>query len=89
MTYQAILNYRGSNRQLNLAFMKPYLPKYFSSEWSFSHFSLPTDCPSICVFDDTGEYVICVCSDGTWYRYRFDASGQGKRDGYAKFLRED
>ncbi|KAK4054825.1 Phosphatidylinositol 3,5-bisphosphate-binding protein [Microbotryomycetes sp. JL201] len=35
-----------SSRQRQLDLLKPYLPKYFSSEWSHSQFRLPAPAPS-------------------------------------------
>lgn len=35
----------------NLSLLKDYLPKYFSSNWSFAHIKIP-ECHSICCFAD-------------------------------------
>jgi hypothetical protein len=35
------------NAQSALSFMKGFLPKYFSSEWSFAQFRLPEDTPKV------------------------------------------
>lgn len=38
------------NRQSSLAFLAPFLPKYFSSEWSFAYAKLPVEVSCICGF---------------------------------------
>ncbi|KAI9095554.1 WD40-repeat-containing domain protein [Phlyctochytrium arcticum] len=40
----------SKNRQSILSSFSPYLPKYFSSQWSFAHFRLPTEARSTCAF---------------------------------------
>ena len=38
--------------------MKAVLPKYFSSEWSFAQFSLPSTCKTLCAFgNDENSFV--------------------------------
>jgi hypothetical protein len=37
----------SKNAQSALSFMKGFLPKYFSSEWSFAQFRLPEDTPKV------------------------------------------
>lgn len=41
----AVLALRSSTRRKQLNILKPYLPKYFSSEWSHSQFRLPPPAP--------------------------------------------
>ncbi|KAJ3195642.1 hypothetical protein HK101_011457 [Irineochytrium annulatum] len=40
------------NRHSTLSFFSP-LSKYFSSEWSFAHFTLPVECRCVCAFAAT------------------------------------
>ncbi|KAI9207133.1 putative Wdr45l protein [Polychytrium aggregatum] len=88
------------NRQSSLSFLSPYLPKYFSSEWSFGHFSLPTESKCLCTFivDDLEAprsttapgaeiYVLALCADGSAYKFSLDArkGGEGQRESYYRF----
>jgi hypothetical protein len=79
--------------------MKPFLPKYFGSEWSFAHAHLPSEGHCIVAFstkeEETGiigtESLIVVCLDGTWLRYTYDSNrgGEAIRDGYFSFAQAD
>ena len=46
---------QSGNRQSSLSFLSPYLPKYFSSEWSFAQFTLPSECRCIVGFGNTNN----------------------------------
>lgn len=62
----------SSNRGSTLSFMKGVLPRYFSSEWSFSQFRLPEEIKSIVAFGSEENTVVIAGSDGSFYRCTFD-----------------
>ena len=75
--------------------MKPLLPSYFASQWSFAHVHLPTDAPCLAAFshreDEAAhgtEALIVICYDGTWFKYTYDVhrGGEAIRDGYVRYL---
>eukprot|EP00123_Amoebidium_parasiticum_P020182 comp44328_c0_seq1/m.47513 comp44328_c0_seq1/g.47513 ORF comp44328_c0_seq1/g.47513 comp44328_c0_seq1/m.47513 type:complete len:349 (-) comp44328_c0_seq1:44-1090(-) len=73
------------NTTSSLSSARDYLPKYFSSSWSFGKFTV--DEPNaICAFASDNSSVIAVCMDGTYYRYSFGRQGEAKREAYANFL---
>lgn len=60
------------NKKSSLAFMKKYLPTYFSSEWSLTSFSIPGNQPSICCFSPTDNNIIMIITkEGKYYQYRY------------------
>jgi len=61
------------NRASTLAFI-PFLPSYFSSEWSFAQFHVP-DTRCICTFGPQPNTIIVVCANGGYYKFSFDAKG--------------
>lgn len=80
------------NKQSSLSFMKGVLPSYFSSQWSFAQFRVPSDCKSICCFAQDSENIIVVCSsDGTYARWQFDekAGGEAIMLNSASFLKKE
>eukprot|EP01098_Paradermamoeba_levis_P005487 TRINITY_DN2309_c0_g1_i1.p1 TRINITY_DN2309_c0_g1~~TRINITY_DN2309_c0_g1_i1.p1 ORF type:complete len:347 (-),score=92.35 TRINITY_DN2309_c0_g1_i1:407-1447(-) len=78
------------NRQSSLSFMKDILPTYFSSEWSFAQFRVPDSLKCICAFGPEKNTIIVVCSDGSFFKYIFDAKGgEAKQEGYCLFLKGD
>nr|CAB3267706.1 WD repeat domain phosphoinositide-interacting protein 3 [Phallusia mammillata] len=63
-----------------------FLPKYFSSKWSFGRFNVPSSSHCICAFTADSSAVIAICSDGTYYRFTFTLKGECVRDYFAHFL---
>lgn len=79
-----------SNPKSTLSFMKDFLPKYFSSEWSLAQFHVP-DSRSICAFGAEAHSIIVVCSDGSYYKAVFDpkAGGEMRQVSYDRFIAAD
>lgn len=73
------------NKQSSLAHAK-FLPKYFSSQWSFCRFNIPTNTECICAFGPESNTVIAVCGDGTYYKFSFDEKGECTKEAFAHFL---
>jgi len=59
-----------------LGAFKSVLPKYFSSEWSFSQFRVP-DARTIVAFGNDESTIIVVSADGTFYKATFDPQNGG------------
>ncbi|KAJ2548366.1 Phosphatidylinositol 3,5-bisphosphate-binding protein [Coemansia sp. RSA 1933] len=77
----------GSNKQSMFKFMKDLLPKYFSSEWSFTHFRIANEVRCICGFGPERNSVIVLCADGTAQKYSFDSyRGNCIREWYRRFI---
>jgi WD40 repeat protein len=77
------------NRQSSLSFI-PFLPAYFSSEWSFAQFHLP-EARCICAFGSVPTSVVVVCANGQFYKYTFDPTkgGEGKQELIASFVQKE
>ena len=81
--------------------MRGFLPKYFSSEWSFAQFRVP-ETRTICAFgsekntiigmlssQDFYLSIIVVGADGSFYKALFDANGDCEKTSYSKFIKTD
>jgi WD40 repeat protein len=77
-----------SNPKSGLSFIKGFLPKYFSSEWSFAQYRVP-DTRTIVAFGAEKNSIIVVSADGTFYKALFDPEKGGEcvQESYAKFIK--
>jgi len=74
------------NRQLQPSLANAsFLPKYFSSEWSFSRVEIPGGSRCICAFGQDNS-IVAVCADGGYYRFVFSPKGESSKDVYSMFL---
>ncbi|KAK3256403.1 hypothetical protein CYMTET_34459 [Cymbomonas tetramitiformis] len=81
-----------TNRGSNFSFIKGFLPKYFSSEWSFAQFRLPEETPATMVaFGTKKNTLILVGTNGTFYKCSFDPvrGGECKQESYCMFMKPD
>ncbi|CAI5714280.1 unnamed protein product [Hyaloperonospora brassicae] len=76
------------NSKSSLSFMRGFLPKYFSSEWSFAQFRVP-ETRTICAFGTEKNTIVVVGADGSFYKAVFDANGECQNTSYSKFIQSD
>ena len=55
-----------------ISFVKGFLPKYFSSEWSLAQFKLPEFTKSLVAFGPEPNTLVVVTVEGTYYKIAFD-----------------
>jgi len=67
------------NPKSSFYIMRSFLPKYFSSEWSFAQFRVPVhqEVRSIVAFGAEKNSIIVVSADGTFYKAMFDPEKPG------------
>ena len=64
-------NIDKKNRNLQISkYFKKFLPKYFSSEWSFAHFNFPNK-RTISTFLNDSKHIIIVSFEGVFYKINF------------------
>ena len=74
------------NRKSSIAESLTFLPKYFSSKWSFCKFNVPVKGRFICAFGTDVNTVVVVSFDGTYCKFRFNDKGECKREVYTKYI---
>ncbi|XXQ36555.1 WD domain, G-beta repeat [Plasmodiophora brassicae] len=67
----------GHSSSSSLGFVKGYLPKYFSSEWSHSRFRVP-DTDTIVAFGTEPNTIIVVSTQGMAYKAKFNPDVPGE-----------
>jgi len=75
------------NKSSNLSFIKPILPGYFNSVWSFAQMRVP-DIRTICSFGTSPNIIIAISEDGWYYKFSYDLEkgGEAKIEVALKFI---
>ncbi|XP_051141556.1 autophagy-related protein 18a-like isoform X2 [Andrographis paniculata] len=63
-----------------LSFIKGFLPKYFSSEWSVAQFRLPEGTQYMVAFGHREHTLVILGLDGSSYRCKFDPATGGEME---------
>lgn len=63
----------ANNQRSRLSFASSFLPKYFSSEWSFAHWKGP-EVPAVCAFGGKPNSVVLITCEGEYYEVLYDAA---------------
>lgn len=75
------------NRQLKLAHLGFNSSNLFEARYSMCTFQIPCELPCICAFGDNCNSVLCICVNGSYYKYMFTNDGKMcTRDSYENFL---
>lgn len=75
------------NRQIKLATLGFNSSNLFEARYSMCSFQIPCELPCICAFGDNCNSVICICVNGSCYKYMFTNDGKTcTRDSYENFL---
>jgi len=75
----------ASNSKSNLSFMKGFLPKYFSSEWSYAQFRIPEQ-RALCAFGSEKDTLVVVTADGSFYKANYAMGGECEKTSFSKFV---
>lgn len=75
------------NRQIKLAHLGFNSTNLFEAQYSMCNFQIPCELPCICAFGDNCNSVLCICVNGSYYKYMFTNDGRTcTRDSYENFL---
>lgn len=75
------------NRQLKLANLGFSTSQLFEARYSMCTFQIPSELPCVCAFGENCNSVICVCVNGSYYKYIFSNDGKTcNRESYENFL---
>ncbi len=80
---------KKSNPTSSFSFFSSLLPKYFSSQWSFSQFRVP-EVRSIVAFGSEPNSIVVVCANGAVYKALFDPEKPGAectQESFVEFVR--
>lgn len=78
----------SGNSKSSFSFMRGFLPKYFSSEWSFAQFRVP-ETRTICAFGNDKNTIVVVGADGSFYKATFDVNGECEKKSFSKFIQSE
>ncbi|KAI8913411.1 WD40-repeat-containing domain protein [Gorgonomyces haynaldii] len=64
--------------------LSPYLPKYFSSDWSMCAISLPTQAKAMVMLNKSDLF--CICTDGCYFHYSYNIHGNYRLESFYNYL---